>query len=31
MKVWHLLNPQKIILESNNSQYSYRKEKKKEF
>lgn len=30
MKVWHLLNPQKIILESNNSQYSYR-EKKKEF
>lgn len=30
MEIWHLLNPQKIILESNNNQYSYRK-KKKEF
>lgn len=24
---WHLSNPQRIILESNNSQYSYRKKK----
>lgn len=28
MEIWHLLNPQKIILESNNNQYSYRKKKK---